>query len=229
MRDRVLLRRGAGRAPALGRSAQVVPSGCGAGTPRVVAGCRLGRGSRSADRRLLCCRATRTRSTTSGRVTRKAAASGWALTCVPVPASPPRQRASHAVSLFAQVSTWDECWEKAVYWFTLAAEQGDAAAQCNLATCYLKGQGVEQNRPEAIRWYEQAAQRCAHDVGRWWRSQRCLKRVVRGAGAMRRRAGTWRHCSVDGPSPSQAVATTGGGHDLRGLPGSEAEEAPHRG
>ena len=66
---------------------------------------------------------------------------------------------------FAQVSTWDECWEKAVYWFTLAAEQGDAAAQCNLATCYLKGQGVEQNRPEAIRWYEQAAQRyaCAHE------------------------------------------------------------------
>ena len=100
---------------------------------------------------------------------------------------------------FAQVSTWDECWEKAVYWFTLAAEQGDAAAQCNLATCYLKGQGVEQNRPEAIRWYEQAAQRCAHDAGRWWRSQRCLKRVVRGAGAMRRRAGTWRHCWADGP------------------------------
>ena len=106
---------------------------------------------------------------------------------------------------FAQVSTWDECWEKAVYWFTLAAEQGDAAAQCNLATCYLKGQGVEQNRPEAIRWYEQAAQRCAHDVGRWWRSQRCLKRVVRGAGAMRRRAGTWRHCWADGLSRDVAA------------------------
>ena len=61
--------------------------------------------------------------------------------------------------LGVDVQTWDECWEKAVYWFSLAAAQGDAAAQCNLATCYLKGQGVEQDRQEAIRWYEQAAQR----------------------------------------------------------------------
>lgn len=52
------------------------------------------------------------------------------------------------------VQSWDECWEQAVYWFQLAAEQGDAAAQCNLATCYLKGQGVSADREEAIRWCE---------------------------------------------------------------------------
>ena len=63
------------------------------------------------------------------------------------------------VRLGVDVQTWYERWEKAVYWFSLAAEQGDKAAQCNLATCYLKGQGVEQDRREAIRWYEQAAQR----------------------------------------------------------------------
>eukprot|EP01051_Picozoa_sp_SAG22_P033957 SAG22_NODE_15148_length_356_cov_0.521401_1_plen_93_part_01 len=40
-----------------------------------------------------------------------------------------------------------------------AADQGDAAAQCNLATCYLKGQGVEHDRYQAIRWYQQAAMR----------------------------------------------------------------------
>ena len=58
------------------------------------------------------------------------------------------------------MESWDECWERAVYWFQLAAEQGDAAAQCNLATCFLKGQGVSADREEAIRWYGQAALRC---------------------------------------------------------------------
>lgn len=62
-------------------------------------------------------------------------------------------------------------------------EQGDKAAQCNLATCYLKGQGVEQDRREAIRWYAQAAQR-----------------------VMRRRGGIWKICWQSGSKHAHAQA-----------------------
>jgi len=38
----------------------------------------------------------------------------------------------------------------------MAAEQGHAAAQCNLAVCYANGYGVAQHMNEAIRWWRQA-------------------------------------------------------------------------
>jgi TPR repeat protein len=38
------------------------------------------------------------------------------------------------------------------------AEAGDATAQLNLGIAYYKGQGVEKNAPEAIRWLHKAAQ-----------------------------------------------------------------------
>ena len=39
-----------------------------------------------------------------------------------------------------------------------AAEQGDADAQCNLGLCYAKGDGVERNPTEAIKWWRKAAE-----------------------------------------------------------------------
>lgn len=43
-------------------------------------------------------------------------------------------------------------------WYTLAAKQGFAIAQHNLAVCYEKGQGVEKDINKAIEWYKKAAQ-----------------------------------------------------------------------
>ncbi len=40
----------------------------------------------------------------------------------------------------------------------MAAEQGYSGAQNNLGTCYLGGEGVEQNYEEAVRWYSLAAE-----------------------------------------------------------------------
>ncbi|MDD9841159.1 MAG: tetratricopeptide repeat protein [Alphaproteobacteria bacterium] len=39
-----------------------------------------------------------------------------------------------------------------------AAEQGDADAQYRLGVCYAEGEGVSQNKKEAIYWYRQAAE-----------------------------------------------------------------------
>ena len=46
---------------------------------------------------------------------------------------------------------------EAVKWCRLAAEQGDASAQYNLAVMYAKGQGVPQDYAEAHKWVNLAA------------------------------------------------------------------------
>ena len=46
---------------------------------------------------------------------------------------------------------------KAAGYYRLAADQGDAAGQCGLGTCYLKGQGVGQNDKEAAKYFTLAA------------------------------------------------------------------------
>ena len=46
---------------------------------------------------------------------------------------------------------------EAVYWYRLAAEQGNALAQYNLGAAYENGLGVPQNYVEAMRWYRKAA------------------------------------------------------------------------
>ena len=45
----------------------------------------------------------------------------------------------------------------AVYWYLEAAEQGHVEAQFRLAASYDRGQGVAQNKAEAVRWYRKAA------------------------------------------------------------------------
>ena len=46
---------------------------------------------------------------------------------------------------------------EAVKWYRLAADQGNATAQFNLALMYANGQGVPQNYAEAVKWYRLAA------------------------------------------------------------------------
>ena len=48
-------------------------------------------------------------------------------------------------------------YKTAVKWYTLAAEQGNAAAQYNLGVMYGKGQGVAQDYVKAHMWFNIAA------------------------------------------------------------------------
>jgi len=46
---------------------------------------------------------------------------------------------------------------KAAKYYQLAADQGNAGAQCNLGRMYEHGQGVEQNNTKAFEYYQLAA------------------------------------------------------------------------
>jgi hypothetical protein len=48
--------------------------------------------------------------------------------------------------------------EKAVYWYTKAAEQGYVQAQFNLGCCYYEGNGVVQDDERAAYWWTKAAE-----------------------------------------------------------------------
>ena len=54
--------------------------------------------------------------------------------------------------------------QKAVEWYTKAAEQGHAAAQYNLGNCYYDGEGVEKDLQKAIEWYTKAAEQGDEDA-----------------------------------------------------------------
>jgi hypothetical protein len=45
----------------------------------------------------------------------------------------------------------------ALRWYRIAADQGNAAAQYNLASMYQDGKGVSMNYVEAVKWYRRAA------------------------------------------------------------------------
>jgi len=45
-----------------------------------------------------------------------------------------------------------------VNWYRKAADQGNAAAQSNLATSYRDGVGVTKDEQEAVNWYRKAAE-----------------------------------------------------------------------
>lgn len=46
---------------------------------------------------------------------------------------------------------------KAIYWYKLAAQHGHAYACCNLGICYQNGIGVEKDGNKAVYYYEMAA------------------------------------------------------------------------
>ncbi|MCL2377680.1 MAG: toll/interleukin-1 receptor domain-containing protein [Defluviitaleaceae bacterium] len=48
-------------------------------------------------------------------------------------------------------------YEKALYWYRKAAEQGHSGAQTTLGVMYILGQGVEENPERATYWYKRAA------------------------------------------------------------------------
>ena len=49
-------------------------------------------------------------------------------------------------------------WQKAIEWYTKAAEQGYAEAQYTLGMRYAEGKGVKQDWQKAIEWYTKAAE-----------------------------------------------------------------------
>ena len=62
--------------------------------------------------------------------------------------------------------------KKAVEWYTMAAEQGDAAAQYNLGLCYANGHGVKKNIETAVEWFNKAANQGDSDAIRALREYR---------------------------------------------------------
>lgn len=53
------------------------------------------------------------------------------------------------------------------------AEQGDAAAQCELGLSYSKGDGVEQDEQEGVKWLIKAAEQ-GHADAQYWLGRRYL-------------------------------------------------------
>jgi tetratricopeptide (TPR) repeat protein len=49
--------------------------------------------------------------------------------------------------------------KKAVRWFRVSAELGEPAAQCMLGMRFQKGEGVEKDMAEAVKWYRRAAEK----------------------------------------------------------------------
>ena len=49
------------------------------------------------------------------------------------------------------------CEFKSFYWYNLAANQGHAQAQFNLAEMYAKGLGVEMDKNKALKWHSKSA------------------------------------------------------------------------
>ena len=47
--------------------------------------------------------------------------------------------------------------KKALQYYTLAAEQGNAAAQYNCGLMYYEGYGTEIDFAEALKWFERSA------------------------------------------------------------------------
>ena len=59
----------------------------------------------------------------------------------------------------------------AAKWYTLAADQGNANAQYNLATYYENGLGVPKNKLEATMYYTQAALQGQPEAMAWFTSR----------------------------------------------------------
>ena len=55
-------------------------------------------------------------------------------------------------------------YNSAVQYYHNAAIMGNAAAQCDLGYCYIKGLGVTQDYAEAVKWYRKAAEQGDEDA-----------------------------------------------------------------
>jgi TPR repeat protein len=58
---------------------------------------------------------------------------------------------------YAQGTGVAQNWFEACRWYDMAAQQGDASAQCALAACYASGKGVKRDIAHAFHWFEKAA------------------------------------------------------------------------
>ena len=58
-------------------------------------------------------------------------------------------------------------YDKALYWYERAAEQGQRTAQSNVATMYQKGTGCTVNMEKALYWYEKAGEQGDDDAQLW--------------------------------------------------------------
>ena len=67
-------------------------------------------------------------------------------------------RAQFLVGTFLQSGGGENKEREAVEWYTKAAEQGYALAQCDLGFCYQFGEGVEKNPAKAVEWFRKAAE-----------------------------------------------------------------------
>ena len=54
--------------------------------------------------------------------------------------------------------------KKAIYWFSIAAEQGSAEAQFNLGIMYANGEGVRKDNKAALEWFTLAAEQGHSDA-----------------------------------------------------------------
>ena len=74
---------------------------------------------------------------------------------------------SHAAGILrgslkkAPPSFWDAVpldYDKAMQWYTLAAQRGNASAQCRLGLMYRRGLGVPRDYQKAFQWYSKSAE-----------------------------------------------------------------------
>jgi hypothetical protein len=91
-------------------------------------------------------------------------------------------------------------------WYRLAADQGHAAAQCNMGICYASGIGVAQDDAKSVRWYRLSA-----DQG--FAAAQCImgQCYLNGTGVVRDPAEAlrWVHLSADqGFAEAKTALTT---------------------
>lgn len=91
-------------------------------------------------------------------------------------------------------------YEKAVYWYRKAAEQGFAVAQNNLAVMYEQGLGVPKDDFQAAKWYRRAAEgndaMAQHSLGIIYRDGRGISRDPVQAAKWIRKAAVQGHHSA---------------------------------
>ena len=56
------------------------------------------------------------------------------------------------------VLDWSETTTTSFYWYSLAANKGNAVAQCILGNAYMNGHGVKKDVEQAKHWYTKAAE-----------------------------------------------------------------------